>query len=206
MMEDINDSPPKPPNTNESDDEKGWILYIGPIYNRRTVNDILIDMWRGGEDEWITNIGGVVQRTADAVQVVDFWFEIRREQLSQASPDPSPDNKGLQFYLWGRRALCFEKVYRSILYLAIHHHSLPSYHQSNTQLFREIFSQAQKAIDNCAELIPRWWYHHRHGYIWNILRSTFGAAVQIIAAVLGSLNVRRPGGGCWSHRRIGPRL
>lgn len=75
MMEDVNDSPPKPPNdTSESDEEKGWILYIGAICNRRTVNDILIDMWRGGEDEWITNVAGVVQRTADAVQVVDFWY------------------------------------------------------------------------------------------------------------------------------------
>jgi lysophospholipid acyltransferase (LPLAT)-like uncharacterized protein len=90
--------------------------------------------------------------------------------------------------------MCFEKIYRPILYLATHYHSLPAYHQSNTQLFHEIFSQAQKAIDNCAELIPHWWYHHRHEYIWNVMRSTFGAAVQIIAAVLGSLNVRGSGG------------
>jgi hypothetical protein len=84
MMEDVNDSPPKPPSTNESDEEKGWILYIGAICNRRTVNDILIDMWRGGEDEWLTNVGGVVQRTADAVQVVDFWYAIPTQSTSNS--------------------------------------------------------------------------------------------------------------------------
>jgi hypothetical protein len=74
-MEDDSDSPPKPPTDNSgSDEERGWILYIGAICNRRTVNDMLIDMWRSGEDEWVTNVGSVVQKTADAVKVVNYWY------------------------------------------------------------------------------------------------------------------------------------
>lgn len=74
-IEDDSDSPAKPPSDNSaSDEERGWILYIGAICNRRTVNDMLIDMWRSGEDEWITNVGSVVQRTAEAVKVVDYWY------------------------------------------------------------------------------------------------------------------------------------
>ncbi|KAJ5377230.1 uncharacterized protein N7496_004639 [Penicillium cataractarum] len=193
-MEDDSDSPAKPPSdNNRSDEERGWILYIGAICNRRTVNDMLIDMWRSGEDEWITNVGSVVQRTAEAVKVVDYWHDMSQEKLALASPRPEPDSKNLHFYFWARRAISLEKIYRPILYLAVHYHSLPAYLQSNTQLFHEVSSQAQKAIDNCAELIPHWWYHHRHEWIWSILRSTFGAAVQIIAAVLGTLNARRTG-------------
>lgn len=116
-----------------------------------------------------------------------------QEKLALASPRPEPASKNLHFHFWARRAISLEKIYRPILYLAVHYHSLPAYLQTNTQLFHEVSSQAQKAIDNCAELIPHWWYHHRHEWIWSILRSTFGAAVQIIAAVLGTLYARRTG-------------
>lgn len=120
-----------------------------------------------------------------------------QEQLALASPTPEPDTKNLQFYLWGRRAISLEKIYRPILYLAVHYHSLPAYLQSNTRLFHEVFSHAQKAIDNCAELIPHWWYNHRHEWIWNLMRSSFGAAVQIIAAVLGKLHLHAGNQGAW---------
>lgn len=74
-MEDDSDSLAKSQSDNhESEEEKGWILYIGAICNRRTVNDMLIDMWRCGEKEWISNVAGVVQRTAEAVKVVDYWY------------------------------------------------------------------------------------------------------------------------------------
>lgn len=230
-MEDDSESPAKlPTDPHESEEEKGWILYIGAICNRRTVNDMLIDMWRCGENEWVTNVGGIVQRTAEAVKVVEYWYvetvypvpqgyyhlrcspvqtplgtltydaftsfrhEMSQEQLALAEAQANvPVNENLHFYLWSRRVLCFEKIYRPILYLAVHYHSLPAYLQSNTQLFREVFSQAQKGIDNCAALIPHWWYHHRHEWIWNIMRSTFGAAVQILAAVLSSLHARQYG-------------
>lgn len=218
-MEDDSESPAKPQiELSEVEEAKGWILYIGAICNRRTVNDMLIDMWRRGEKEWVTNVGGVVHKTAEAVGVVEDWYvgaispskfpvsilylhhplyprhQISQDQLSLAESQANvPANENLHFYLWGRRVLCFEKIYRPILYLAVHYHSLPVYLQSNTQLFREVFSQAQKAVDNCAALIPHWWYHHRHEWIWAIMRSTFGAAVQIIAAKLSSLHAQQYG-------------
>lgn len=74
-MEDDSESPAKPPiELSEAEEAKGWILYIGAICNRRTVNDMLIDMWRCGEKEWIANVGGVVHKTAEAVGVVEDWY------------------------------------------------------------------------------------------------------------------------------------
>jgi hypothetical protein len=56
-----------------TEEEKGWRFYIGSICNRRTVNDMLIDLWRCGEQEWVNNIDGVVEKTAEAVNVVYSW-------------------------------------------------------------------------------------------------------------------------------------
>lgn len=114
-------------------------------------------------------------------------------------PSPGPDNQDLEVFLRGRYHICLEKIYRPVFYLAVHYDSLPSFLHTNTpaniQLFRSVFDQAQKAIDNCAQLIPGLWYQFRHEWIWNVMRCTFGAAIQIIGAVLSHLNsARNPGG------------
>ena len=215
----------------ESDESKGWILYIGAICNRRTVNDTLIDLWRDGERRWINDATRVIRRTADAVQVVDEWYVQRdcdpmeprisydhpsdptaieitffarfltvylrryhmtREQLV-SSASQARDLERVQYYLWGRRVMSFEKIYRPVLYLACHVHLLPPEAQENTALLQEIFTHAQRGLNNCAEIIPYWWYQFRHEWIWNIMRSTFGAAVQIIAAVLSNFHACKPG-------------
>lgn len=106
-------------------------------------------------------------------------------------PSPTTENHDLEALTRGRYLICLEKIYRPVFYLAVHYQSLPSCWHSNTpanvQIFRSIFDQAQKAIDNCAELIPRLWYSFRHEWIWNVMRCTFGAAIQIIGAVLSHL-------------------
>ncbi|KAJ5396948.1 hypothetical protein N7509_005061 [Penicillium cosmopolitanum] len=56
-----------------TEEEKGWRFYIGSICNRRTVNDMLIDLWRCGEQEWVNNIDSVVEKNAEAVNVVYSW-------------------------------------------------------------------------------------------------------------------------------------
>lgn len=61
------------PELSGTEEEKGWRFYIGSICNRRTVNDMLIDMWRSGEKGWITNVGGIAERSSDAVNVVYSW-------------------------------------------------------------------------------------------------------------------------------------
>lgn len=110
-------------------------------------------------------------------------------------PAPTPANQDLEFLLSGRYHFCLEKIYRPVFYLAVHYHSLPPYMQNNSQLFREVFNQAQKALDNCVELIPGLSYHFRHEWIWNCMRVTFGAAIQVIAAVLSQIHgARHPGG------------
>lgn len=74
QMED-DDVPPTKTQTELSgtDEEKSWRFYIGSICNRRTVNDMLIDMWRHGEKGWLTNVGGIAERSSDAVKVVFSW-------------------------------------------------------------------------------------------------------------------------------------
>lgn len=110
-------------------------------------------------------------------------------------PPSSPINQDIEFLMSGRYHFSLEKIYRPVFYLAVHYRSLPSYIQSNSQILREIFETAQKALDQCAELIPNLWYHFRHEWIWNCMRATFGAAIQIIAAVLSEVqSVRTPGG------------
>jgi len=94
----------------------------------------------------------------------------------------------------GRLAFSLEKIYRPIFYLALHYPSLPNYLQNN-ETFRTIFDQAQKALDNCAILIPRLWYNWRHEWIWNCMRITFSAAIQIMAAVLSQMQSARSLGG-----------
>ncbi|KAJ5106014.1 hypothetical protein NUU61_003361 [Penicillium alfredii] len=178
-----------------TEEEKGWRFYIGSICNRRTVNDMLIDMWRDGEQGWVANMNGVLDQTTEAVKVVYSWYKMSLDGL----PSPSADNQDLEFFLRGRYHICLEKIYRPVFYLAVHYQSLPHYTHSNNQLFRKVFEVAQEAVDNCAELIPNYWYHFRHEWIWNIVRATFGAAIQIIGAVLGHLNSSRTASG-WGLR------
>ena len=56
-----------------TDEEKGWRFYIGSICNRRTVNEMLIDMWRSGEQGWLNNVSDIVERSSEAAKVVSSW-------------------------------------------------------------------------------------------------------------------------------------
>jgi len=85
-------------------------------------------------------------------------------------------------------------MYRPIIYVAVHYHTLPYHVQNNHPVSQQVFDHAQKALDTYAILIPNLWHHFRHQWIWNIMRSTFGAAIQIIAAVLSRL---QNGGAGW---------
>lgn len=111
-------------------------------------------------------------------------------------PPSNPDNEDLESLVHGRYLICLEKIYRPILYLAVHYNSLPSYLQNNTRLFQDIFDHSQKALESYAILIPGLWYSFRHEWIWNVMRCTFGASIQIIAAVLSRLQHASTGGWC----------
>lgn len=74
-MEEDKDSFSQPHSEISTEEEKGWRFYIGSICNRRTVNDMLIDLWRCGEQEWVNNVHGVVDKTTEAVNVVYSWYE-----------------------------------------------------------------------------------------------------------------------------------
>jgi hypothetical protein len=79
-----------------TDEEKGWRFYIGSICNRRTVNDMLEDMWRRGEQAWVTDVAGIVEKTSQAEKVLFHWY------VSSSPPSPiycyraipSPGNPG----------------------------------------------------------------------------------------------------------------
>ncbi|KAJ5668542.1 uncharacterized protein N7477_007112 [Penicillium maclennaniae] len=178
MVDDVISTMPSP-EISSTDEEKGWRFYIGSICNRRTVNDMLEDMWRSGEQAWITNITSIVEKTRQAESVVFNWYQMSKAGL----PNPEQQNQDLESLMRGRLYFCLEKIYRPIFYLALHYPSLPAYIQ-NDEIFSTIFDQAQKALDNCVRLIPRLWYNWRHEWIWNCMRITFSAAIQIMAAVL----------------------
>lgn len=63
-----------PPEISGTDEEKGWRFYIGSICNRRTVNDMLEDMWRCGEQAWIIDVAGIVEKTSQAEKVLFHWY------------------------------------------------------------------------------------------------------------------------------------
>ncbi|KAF7712931.1 Fungal Zn(2)-Cys(6) binuclear cluster domain-containing protein, partial [Penicillium ucsense] len=194
-MDEDHSSPVKTQNDlilSDTDESKGWILYIGSICNRRTVNDTLVDLWRDGERRWLSDAARVIRRTSDAIQVIEEWYNMTREQLV-SSASQAKDFERVQWYLWGRRAISLEKIYRPVLYLACHIHLLPPETQENTAILQQIFMHAHNALTNCAEIIPYWWYQFRHEWIWNVMRSSFGAAVQIIAAVLSNFHACKPG-------------
>jgi hypothetical protein len=109
-------------------------------------------------------------------------------------PNPEQKNQDLESLMLGRLHFCLEKIYRPVLYLALHYPTLPAYLQ-NDEIFSTVFDQAQKALDNCVRVIPRLWYNWRHEWIWNCMRITFSAAIQIIAAVLSKMqSARNPPG------------
>lgn len=62
------------PELSGTDEEKGWRFYIAAICNRRTVNDMLEDMWRCGEQAWVTNVNGIVEKTSEAEKVLSSWY------------------------------------------------------------------------------------------------------------------------------------
>lgn len=57
-----------------TDEEKGWRFYIAAICNRRTVNDMLEDMWRNGEKAWVANVHDIVDKTNEAEKVLSSWY------------------------------------------------------------------------------------------------------------------------------------
>lgn len=74
-MEDDADGKYKPiPELRGTDEEKGWRFYIAAICNRRTVNDMLEDMWRCGEQAWVANVNGIVEKTNEAEKVLSSWY------------------------------------------------------------------------------------------------------------------------------------
>ncbi|KAJ5549461.1 hypothetical protein N7513_006695 [Penicillium frequentans] len=180
-----------------TDEEMGWKFYIGTICNRRTVNDMLVDMWRNGEEGWVNNVSGVVERTSEAVKVVTIWHQMCQSSL----PSPSTANQDLEFFLLGRYHVACEKIYRPVLYLAIHFQSLPSWVQATPQISEAVFTQAQRAIDNCIILLPNCWYHFRHEWVHNVVRAVFSCSIQLLGAVLSNVAISRsPNPGGWALR------
>lgn len=101
------------------------------------------------------------------------------------------DNPDLRFFFYGRCRMALERIYRPTFYLAMHYQSMPSFIQNQHKMWTEVFTLAQKSIDNCAALIPNYWYQFRHEWIWSVMRSSFCCALHIIAAVLYQLDAMR---------------
>ncbi|KAJ5930141.1 hypothetical protein N7466_005634 [Penicillium verhagenii] len=180
-----------------TEEQKGWRFYIGTICNRRTVNEMLVDIWRNGEEGWMNNVGEIVDRTSEAVKVVASWHQLCHSGLSS----PSSSNQDLEFFLSGRYHIACEKIYRPVFYLAIHFQSLPSWVQTTPHISQSVFSLAQKAIDNCAHLLPNFFYHFRHEWVHSVVRSAFACAIHILAAVLNNVTLaRNPNPGGWALR------
>ncbi|KAJ5793485.1 hypothetical protein N7457_000084 [Penicillium paradoxum] len=169
-----------------TEEERGWRFYIGSICNRRTTNDLVSDMWRHGEKGWTQDIPDLLRRTMGAENVVTSWY-----QISIAGVQSQKDNPDLEFFIRGRYRMALERIYRPAFYLAMHFQSMPTFIKNNHRMWVEIFGLTQKAIDNCVELIPNYWYQFRHEWIWNVVRASFACALHILGAVLYQLEASR---------------
>ncbi|KAJ5950208.1 uncharacterized protein N7479_008621 [Penicillium vulpinum] len=101
------------------------------------------------------------------------------------------DNPDLRFFFRGRYHMALERIYRPAFYLAMHYQGMPTFIKNNHQIWVEVFNLTQKAIDNCALLIPSFWYQFRHEWIWNVIRASFACSVYLLGAVLYQLDASR---------------
>ncbi|KAJ6018681.1 hypothetical protein N7522_000748 [Penicillium canescens] len=177
-----------------TEEEKGWKFYIGSICNRRTTNDLLADMWRQGEKGWTKDIPDLLKRSAAAENVVTSWY-----QISIAGIQSPKDNPDLMFFFRGRFHMALERIYRPAFYLAMHFQTMPTFIKRDNQLWLQVFDLAQKAVDNCVQLIPNYYYQFRHEWIWNVIRASFSCALHIIGVVLYQLEASRTLG-TWQMR------
>jgi hypothetical protein len=115
----------------------------------------------------------------------------RFKMIPIGQPSPNSANEDLEFLLRGRYSMGLERIYRPVIYLAVHYQSMPGFTPENNPVLLQVFQVAQRAIDNCAELIPNYCYNFRHEWVWNVMRGTFGCALQILAAVLCHLSSAR---------------
>lgn len=76
MDEDSNNVLHSQPGMASAAEQKGWRFYISTIVSRRTSNDMLIDLWRSGEQHWLSNVKNVVDKTTEAVNVTHSWYSI----------------------------------------------------------------------------------------------------------------------------------
>lgn len=180
--------------------QKAWIFYVSAICNRRTVHDMTCEMWRSDEQSWVHDIGRLLQQCADAKYVVDQWYVFHHSFFplrNRATTHPRPryegipikdedredkengKNSDLKLILKGRHLMSLERIWRPIIFLVVHYEFGPEYAWSE-----EILSLAQEAVDNCARLIPNYYFGFRHEWTWNVLRGTFGCALQVLAVVL----------------------
>ncbi|KAJ5749293.1 uncharacterized protein N7511_010989 [Penicillium nucicola] len=177
-----------------TEEEKGWKFYIGSICNRRTTNDLLADMWRQGEKGWTKDIPDLLKRSAAAENVVTSWY-----QISIAGIQSPKDNPDLMFFFRGRYHMALERIYRPAFFLAIHFQTMPTFIKRDNQLWLQVFDLAQKAVDNCVQLIPNYYYQFRHEWIWNVIRASFACALHILGVVLYQLEASRTPG-TWQLR------
>lgn len=200
-----------------TEEEKGWKFYIGSICNRRTTNDLLADMWRQGEKGWTKDIPDLLKRSAAAENVVTSWYNFpfsfsraprrsihtltrtptqrltqkNRYRISLAGIQSPKDNPDLMFFFRGRFHMALERIYRPAFYLAMHFQTMPTFIKQDNELWLQVFNLAQKAVDNCVQLIPNYYYQFRHEWIWNVIRASFSCALHIIGVVLYQLEASR---------------
>lgn len=73
MEDDTQTTLKESPELSGTEEEKGWMFYIAAICNRRTINAMLEDMWRCGEQSWIVNVSSIVEKTREAEGVMTQW-------------------------------------------------------------------------------------------------------------------------------------
>lgn len=104
--------------------------------------------------------------------------------------DAEPAEHELSFYLQGRFLEWRMYLLRPFIYHALHR-------PLDDTTGPKVIELAQKGMSVCAEMIPRYMHHHRHGGTWFVLRHLWTCAVLILAVVARKGEVAPPEN--WQH-------
>ncbi|KAH6884451.1 hypothetical protein B0T10DRAFT_130882 [Thelonectria olida] len=169
-------------------EERGWFFYLAEISLRRTINDALDLLYRKDEKHWMNNIKLLVSQHEEQERQVLLWHSSLPTPIQ--FPDTKPAEHELSFYLQGRFLEWRLYLLRPFIYYALHNPLDPA-------TGPQVIALAQKGMSVCAEMIPRYMYHHRHGGTWFVMRHLWTCAVLVLAAVAHKGDVLPPEN--WRH-------
>lgn len=177
------ETPASPDGLDSWQNERSWFFYLAEIALRRTINDTVWLFRLKGEHYWMTHIVSLEQQHEEAEKQISLWYSHLPDCI-RFDPAAEPDNE-LSFYLQGRFYEWRDHILRPFLYYVLHRNATQA-------MTPRILSCAQQCVLACANGIPYYDRHHRHGGTWFVCRAMFTFAMTILAVVIGGDQDLRP--------------